>query len=283
MKYLLFTLLLTVSFTACHRAQQAKTEDGRGKLFIIGGGSRPMPMMQRMLEEAGLDAGGYIVILPMASSEPDSAVFYVSKQFHELGIHQIADFRLSPEPEMPQQRLDSILNASLIFITGGDQNRFMEAISGTPAIEAIRQCYLNGGMIAGTSAGAAVMSQKMITGNELKRTDYRETFRTIEADNIELGTGLGLLATAIVDQHFVWRSRHNRLITAVIENPGFKGIGIDEATAILVKGNTAEVVGESQVIVYENPDRTFSISENEKLGVRYLTMQVLLPGEKFRL
>jgi cyanophycinase len=283
MKHLLFTLLLALPFSACHQNPQAVDDDNQGSLFIIGGGSRPVPMMQRMIEEAGLDLDGYVVILPMASSEPDTSVFYISKQLRELGIHQIADFRLSPEVETPQHRLDSIINARLIYIAGGDQNRFMEAIKDPPAIEAIRQCYLNGGMIAGTSAGAAVMSQKMITGNELKRSDYRETFRTIEAENIELGTGLGFVTTAIIDQHFVWRSRHNRLITAVIENPGLKGIGIDEATAILVKGNTAEVVGESQVIVYENPDKTFNSSESGKLGARYLRMQVLLPGEKFRL
>jgi cyanophycinase len=171
----------------------------------------------------------------------------------------------------------------LIYITGGDQNRFMEVVAGTAVEEAIKSCFRNGGMIAGTSAGAAVMSEKMITGNELKQTDYRDTFRTIEADNIELGTGLGLITTAIIDQHFVWRSRHNRLITAVIEHPELKGIGIDEATAILVIGNMAEVVGESQVLVYENTDRSTTVNENQKLGAQHLMLRVLLPGDTFKL
>jgi cyanophycinase len=274
-------ILLLFAVSACQESE--KTDGPQGKLFIIGGGKRPPEMIQRMIREAGLDQDGYIVILPMASSEPDTSVFYASTQFIEQGISRIADFWFTQESEAAASQLDSLVNARLIYITGGDQNRFMEAIAGTAVEEAIKTCYMNGGMIAGTSAGAAVMSEKMITGNELKRQDYRETFRTIEADNIELGTGLGLITTAIIDQHFVWRSRHNRLITATIEHPEIIGIGIDEATAVLVKGNTAEVVGDSQVLVYENPDRSFTINKDEKLGARYLRLRVFLPGESFRL
>ena len=274
-------IFLAFLFSACQESEQ--TDGSQGKLFIIGGGKRPPEMIQRMILEAGLNQGGYIVILPMASSEPDTSVFYAAKQFIEQGASSIADFRFSKDEEPPAARLDSLINASLIYITGGDQNRFMEVVAGTAVEEAIKTCYMNGGMIAGTSAGAAVMSEKMITGNELRKSDYRETFRTIEANNIELGTGLGFLTTAIVDQHFIWRSRHNRLITAIIEHPALIGIGIDEATAILVKGNVAEVIGESQVLVYENPDRSFTINKDEKLGARYLRLRVFLPGESFRL
>jgi cyanophycinase len=275
-----FILLLFV-FSACR--EHEKVSESQGKLFIIGGGKRPPEMIQRMIREAGLDQGGYLVILPMASSEPDTSVFYAAKQFIEQGVSRIADFRFTGNEDPTDERLDSLKNASLIYITGGDQNRFMEIVAGTVIEEAIKTCHNQGGMIAGTSAGAAVMSKKMITGNELKRTDYRETFRTIEANNIELGTGLGFLTTAIVDQHFVWRSRHNRLITAVIEHPELTGIGIDEATAILVIGDTAEVIGESQVLLYENPDKSFTINEAEKLGARYLRLRVFLPGESFKL
>lgn len=273
--------LSAIMLFSCHQNNQPV--ENKGKLFIIGGGKRPPEMIRRMIIEAGLDQIGYIVILPMASSEPDTSVFYTARQFIEQGVNRIADFRFTQETTATPGQLDSLRNASLIYITGGDQCRFMEAIAGTEVETAIKECYHHGNMIAGTSAGAAVMSEKMITGNELKNRDYRETFRTIEAENLELGQGLGFLKTAIVDQHFVWRSRHNRLITAVIENPGTMGIGIDEATAILVKGDMAEVLGESQVLVFENPDKSFHINEQGKLGARYLRLRVLLPGETFRL
>jgi len=279
--FLTILLLVTIILFSCRQTSQ--TPVTTGKLFIIGGGKRPPEMIQRMITEAELDKGGYIVILPMASSEPDTSVYYTAKQFIEHGVTRIADFRFTQELPATPGQLDSLRNASLIYITGGDQNRFMQAVAGTQVEAAIKECYQRGNMIAGTSAGAAVMSEKMITGNELKNRDYRETFRTIEAANLELGQGLGFLKTAIVDQHFVWRSRHNRLITAVIENPGIKGIGIDEATAILVKGNMAEVVGESQVLVFDNPDKSFRTNEQGKLGARYIRLQVLLPGESFKL
>lgn len=274
--------ILSILFTGCSDNENPSIQ-AKGRLFIIGGGKRPPEMIARLISESGLDQGGYLVVLPMASTEPDTAVFYTAAQFVEQGITNIADFRFGKEfPANPQQ-LDSLRNASLIYITGGDQNRFMEAVAGTPVEEAIKYCFLKGGTIAGTSAGAAVMSEKMITGNELKRTDYRETFRTIETRNIELGAGLGLITTVIVDQHFVWRSRHNRLITAVIENPEIKGIGIDEATAILVHENIAEVIGESQVLVFENPEKNSVVNAAGKLGAKNLKLHVLLPGDKFRL
>ncbi|MBE0639334.1 MAG: cyanophycinase [Bacteroidales bacterium] len=274
-------IILAILFNACNHAET--TDEPKGKLFIIGGGKRPSAMIQRMIREAGLDRGGFIVILPMASSEPDTSVFYATKQFKEQGINNIAGFCFSKEAMATPGQIDSLEKAALIYITGGDQNTFMDIVAGTTIEQAIKTCFCNGGMIAGTSAGAAVMSEKMITGNELKQTDYRDTFRTIEADNIELGTGLRLITSAIIDQHFVWRSRHNRLITAVIEHPELKGIGIDEATAILVIGNTAEVVGESQVLIYENSDRVSITDENGKFGAPQLTLRVLLPGDTFRL
>lgn len=280
--YRLIFILLTLSvlFSACFDPLATQTE---GKLFIIGGGKRPFEMIKRMITESGLDKGGYLVVLPMASTEPDTAVFYAAAQFKEHGILNIIDFRFNRDLNANPQQLDSLRNADLIYITGGDQSRFMEAISGTPVEEAIKFCYRKGGTIAGTSAGAAVMSEKMITGNELKQSDYRETFRTIEADNIELGVGLGLVTSAIIDQHFVYRSRHNRLITAVIENPDLRSIGIDEATAILVTGKTAEVIGESQVLVFENPKKKFVVNAAGKLGAKDLKLHVLLPGDRFML
>ncbi len=76
------------------------------------------------------------------------------------------------------------------------------------------------------------------------------------------------------------RSRHNRLISAIIEYPDLQGIGIDESTAILVKGKDAEVVGMSQVLVYANPSRSKKVKSG-KLGARGLTLNIYLPGEHF--
>jgi cyanophycinase len=279
------TVLLSIIFfsiiSSCH-FNQPKQPAISGSLFIIGGGSRPPELVNRMIKEAGLNEKGYVVILPMASALADSAIIWSGEQFLENGLQDVAGFNFEANQPVKTEWLDSIRNASLIFISGGDQNKFMEIVGGTEIATAISDAYTRGAMIAGTSAGAAVMSHLMITGNELRNPEYTSTFKTIESNNLELSNGLGFIQSAIIDQHFIWRSRHNRLLTAVIENPEMMGIGIDESTAILVKGNMAEVVGSSQVVVFSNPERSFT-ENNGKIGARNIRLDIYLPGEIFAL
>jgi len=259
----------------------AKDPPPAGKLIIIGGGARPDALVDRIIDEAGLRAGGYAIILPMSSQEPDSAVYYAQRQFVAKGVKSMVGVNFVKGEVLRKEKLDSVRYARLIYISGGDQNRFMDIVRGTEIEAAIREAYQKGSVVSGSSAGAAVMSRVMITGNELKHPDYASTFKNIESDNIETKPGLGLLRQAIVDQHFVRRNRHNRLISATIEFPELKGIGIDESTAILVRGNEVEVIGESQVLIYENPKRS-KVVKNGKLGGE-LMLTILLPGDRFSL
>ena len=256
--------------------------NSKGKLFIIGGGSRPTSMVDRIIKESGLDKGGYGIILPMSSAEPDSAIYYAKGQFTKQGIDKIYGLQFVKDEKLTKVKLDSIRNAKLIYISGGDQNRFMEIVGGTDIETSIHDAYDRGSLVGGTSAGAAVMSKIMITGTELKHADYASTFKSIEADNIETKTGLGMITNVIIDQHFVKRSRYNRLISAIIEFPDMTGIGIDESTAILVKGNDIEVVGASQVIVLKNTEHSLQ-KYNDKLGAKGIMMNIYLPGETFTL
>jgi cyanophycinase len=252
----------------------------KGKLIIIGGGSRPDSLVERIIQESGLRTGGYCVILPMSSEDPDSSVYYASQQFLEKGITKLYGFNFKKDQPIKASWIDSIRTANLIYITGGDQARFMNIAAGTEIETAIHDAYQKGCVISGTSAGAAVMSKLMITGNELKHKEYSATFQTIEPDNIEIKPGLGLLTDVMIDQHFLIRSRHNRLLTAVIEHPDMTCIGIDESTAILVDGKDVEVLGDSQVLVYRNAAKSKTV-KNQKLGTRNLSVDVYLPGEKF--
>jgi cyanophycinase len=283
MKIISFYVLVIIAVISINPVFGAeKKHKTKGKLFIIGGGNRPVGMINRLIDEAGLRDGGYIFILPMASEEADSAIIWSGEQFLKKGIINVTGFNFKADIVPEQKWLDSLENASLIYISGGDQARFMKVISGSPVFNAIHNAFEKGAVIAGTSAGAAVMSSKMITGNELRYPEYHETFKRIESNNIEFAKGLGLLDNAIIDQHFVMRSRHNRLLTAVLENPEMPGIGIDEATAILVKGSEAEVVGNSQVIVFRNKGKGSNTAGN-KLGSRKIVLDIYLPGEKFRI
>lgn len=253
----------------------------QGKLFIIGGGDRPNSLTQRMFDEAGITKSDYVVILPMASSEPDSAVIFSSDQYEAMGYKRGVGFDSNSLKR--SSALDSLSKAKLIFISGGDQARFMKEVLNTPIETAIKKAFAKGGMIAGTSAGAAVMSKKMITGNELKQPESDSPFKTIEAGNVEVTQGLGLLDEGIiVDQHFVKRKRLNRLISVLLENPKKICIGIDESTALLVKKNKAEVVGSSQILVLRNKNKVIK-TESGLLGAEKIQLDVFLPGQKFNI
>jgi cyanophycinase len=224
----------------------------------------------------------YMIILPMSSEDPDSSIIFAKEDFAAIGIKKVVGYNFTENSPVTQSSIDSIVNAKLVFITGGDQTRFMKIVGKGPIYKAIHDAYKNGSTIAGTSAGAAVMSKKMITGNALKYPEYTGKYPTIEPENIEITEGLGLITNIIVDQHFIKRQRLNRLLAVVLENPEETCIGIDESTAIIVSGNTFTVAGENQVIVLQNPKKNKKIAGN-LLGGRGLTIEILLPGEKWKI
>ena len=252
-----------------------------GKLFIIGGGKRPPQMIKTMLTEAEITEGDYIALLPWASGEPDSSSFYAKKQFVNVGQNHFLD--IQPSDLASQEKKDSLLKAKLIYIPGGDQRNFMEIAEAYGYDSLLHLAYKQGAMIAGTSAGAAIMSKIMITGTAFKEKEYHPTFRSLETENLETENGLGLLPeNIIIDQHFVTRSRYNRLLTAIIEKPSLTGWGIEEATAALVIDDTVTVVGDYQIVVFKNESKE-SKQQNGLLGEDKITLSIYLPGEKFPL
>ena len=283
---LLFFLPLSCSNPEAPKSGQPSTDAPApsGKLFIIGGGKRPPALVRALVKASGIDRTGHAIILPMSSSEPDTAAYYAIRQFTDMGLQRDKFRSVNFEKgRYSLSAVDSIRQATLIYITGGDQNKFMEVVAGSPVYDAIHEAYQKGATIAGTSAGAAVMSEQMITGNEYRHPEYTGDFRTIESENMEISRGLGLLTTAIIDQHFIWRMRMNRLITVVLDHPEQAGIGIDESTAILVEnGRVATVYGGYQVIALRHPSARTSVQDS-LLGGRGLRLDVLLPGDTLHL
>jgi cyanophycinase len=277
---ILAIIAIAISLTCC--IEKRDHVKSTGKLFIIGGGDRTDAMMNELVDLAGVRNSGYIYILPMASSVPDSSIFWAKEDFNVTGIKKVSGYNFLPGVTPPKAQLDSLRNAKLIYICGGDQSRFMSVVINSPLMDALHVAYKNGAVISGTSAGAAVMSKKMITGNQLKHKVTEAGFVTIESDNIEITEGLGFLADAIIDQHFIKRQRLNRLVSAAIENPEELCVGIDESTAIIVDGDFATVTGIHQVIVIKNTGKVKNIKDG-LLGTEGLQLSVYLPGQKFRL
>jgi len=246
-------LFLSLFFASFVLLANGQNNAAKGNLFIIGGGNRSDALMKEMLSTAALKANDYIVVLPMASEIPDSGFKTLAAQLKKLDQKVIRNFNFSKHDVNDKKWVDSLAGAKLIYILGGDQSRFMKSVLNTPVYTAIHKAYQSGATIAGTSAGAAVMSKYMITGKQLLDTVYKETFNKLWDKNIEFSLGMGLLENTIIDQHFLKRNRYNRLISALSAHPDLICVGIDESTAIIVHGNKATVAGESQVIRLANP------------------------------
>ncbi len=279
MRYYL-TILTALLIVCLVQAQQGAKP--KGKLFIIGGGDRPPSLMQALVKTSGLSPKDYVVVLPMSSANPDRAYEYFKADLEPFCRNAIVNFNFTPERVNDQSWLDSLQKAKLIFITGGDQDRFMKAVQNTAVYQAIHRAYQQGATIGGTSAGAAVMSEHMITGHELQDTVYRSTFNKLRDKNIEFKLGLGLLTSAVIDQHFIVRSRYNRLLSALARFPSLNCIGIDEETAIIVDGSVATVTGERQVVVMKKPEEIKAL-ETGLIKVKDMQFSIYTAGDSFQL
>jgi cyanophycinase len=276
------SLGLAMLLTSCDQktSDNLNFKEPKGKLFIIGGGSRDSSLMVQLIEESGWQAGDWISICPMASRW-DSAYISMNNEFRLYTQSTIRCIKVDSNTVKNPATLDSLRQSKIIYLNGGDQSVFMKHIAGTDFKKVINEAYKNGATIAGTSAGAALMSENMLTGEQLKQKEYASAVPVIWQNNIEIKEGLGFLDSVIVDQHFVVRSRHNRLISAVLDNPKFIGIGIDEATAIIVKGDSATVAGESVVLVYSNP-KGISKRGADVVSAQSLQLNMYMAGDRFR-
>jgi cyanophycinase len=252
----------------------------RGQLLIIGGGDKPLTVLQQFVAQSHNKP---ILIITSASSDAREAGEDMVQQLAQAGCSSSSWRHLdTPAIANSDSIVEMIERAGAVFFTGGDQDRLMNRLLGTRAEKAILQLYFDkAGVIGGTSAGAAVMSRVMITGNELINKDSTNIFTSVQAKNVETKRGFGFLDQVIIDQHFAMRKRHNRLISVVLEHPELPGIGINEDTAIWVYPNLSFCVyGEGPVIIYDaRHARSVRCTEAGKLGGKNLKVDVLLPGD----
>lgn len=255
----------------------AEEESGAtGYLFIIGGGDRPDYLTQKLMDLAG-EEEKHVLIVPFASSEQEMTGAFQKEQFMRLGAASCEVILCGKEDVDKQENIDKLSKANIVFFSGGDQNTLTEYLIGTELLSKIKALYKEGGVIGGTSAGAAVMSRVMITGKEKHESSDNPDFAQIVKDNIVTAEGFGFLNNVIVDQHFVYRKRQNRLFSVLLDNPGFRGIGIDESTAIIVKpNNTFEVAGESSVLVFE----PINLLSNKDMAPVF-TIRILSAGDSY--
>jgi len=253
---------------------------GAGVLIIIGGHEDKEGDRIILGEIARELKGGKLILATVASHEPEGYFESYQRAFAELGVTEVVELYVHDRAEsLNESKLEGLKDAAGIFFTGGDQLRISSQLGDTPIEHRVRQIHERGGVVAGTSAGASVMSDTMLV-----RGSSRESHRI---GDLHMAPGLGLVRDVIIDQHFAERGRIGRLLGAVAQNPRVLGIGIDEDTAIILRGTGFKVIGSGAVYVVDGAGISHSnIAEAELervLSLHDVRMHVLSAGDAYSL
>ena len=262
----------------------SRIPDGKQRGWIIPiGGAEDNESRRRILKRFVQLCGGRdadIVVIPTASRKADTGSRYQDLfQRLEAGRATIVDFA-SREDGQREDYLRQLENASGVFFTGGNQLRISTILGGTSAAKLIRTRNAHGMHVAGTSAGASILSEHMIA--------FGKEGSSPRAGSVRLAPGLGLTNRFIIDQHFRQRDRLGRLVAALAYNPFAIGIGLDEDTAAFIgPDNTLEVEGSGAVTVVDAGDLQFSsmaeAGVNQAVCLLGLTVHLLVAGATFNL
>lgn len=279
-RQVLASAVLVSAAAAAAAAGSAGTPEGH--LLIIGGGARGDAVLGKLVELAG-GSKARIAVFPMASSAPDETGNAYVEELLRAGAASVFALNVTREEADSEVALGKMAGVTGVFFSGGDQVRHTRAQLGSRLLKRIHELYEGGAVVSGTSAGAAVMSRVMITGNET-RPHEQSPFDRVEAEEIVTSEGFALLpGDVIVDQHFVKRRRNNRLMSVVLEAPGRLGLGVNEGTAIWVRPDgTFDVMGDGPVVVYDAGAARVE-RQGYSLAVADLRVHVLGTGSSFDL
>lgn len=247
-------------------AANAQPQPGHGDLIIIGGNFSldADPIWDRMYSTRL--GGRPIGIFGTASSSAQSTAQGLVDDFvgkYGAGAAIILNVTTTNNQADTQAMADLARSCGGFYFAGGDQRRITQALyrtNGEPTLtlEAVLEVYRAGGCVSGSSAGAAVMADPMLTGGtSASALQYGYTFSG--SNGVTLGRGIGFFPGAQFDQHHLVRGRLGRLIVAT-EGSGFdRGYGVDENTALAIDNDTgwADVIGAMGVFVVD-------VSQQEK-------------------
>jgi cyanophycinase len=253
-----------------------------GKLLLIGGGEDKEGDCAILKEFVRLSKGAKarVVVMTVATDHPKESGAEYRKVFRKLGVDDVRVVDVSQrEDAQSEEGLEAIKTATGIFFTGGDQLHITALLGATEMDEAIRQRCEKGTVLAGTSAGAAMMSNSMFVRGSSEISP--------RSGSVELGPGMDFIRGVLIDTHFSARGRMGRLMTAVAHYPQDIGLGIDEDTAILVEGDKFEVFGAGAVTVVDGGAMTFNnlpyVGEGGSLALFDVRVHVVPGGCGFRL
>ncbi len=262
-----------------------KTPKPKGTLIPIGGAEDKKDKKEilcRVIKETG-KKNPKICLITLATNLPKEVAKDYKDAFKDIGHTQISIIHYEKHSEADTSKnIDAIKKCDLVLFSGGDQLKLSSLLGGTKLLETIKTRYYDEAkfVIAGTSAGAAAMSDTMIISGSSKDAMIK--------GELELTNGLDFINSVFIDTHFTERGRFGRIIQTVTCNPGVLGIGLGEDTAIVVyKGEELEVIGSGLVIIADGTEIKYTDlterSYGESITVEGIRMHVLGQGKCFLL
>jgi cyanophycinase len=252
----------------------------QGALIAIGGHEDKEGAKVILKEVVRRMQGDILVLATVASHQPEGYYEMYHKAFGELGIKEVRELYVDERSQTTEpEKLVLFDGAAGVFFTGGDQLRISSQIGDTPIERQVRDILKRGGVVAGTSAGASMMSDTMLV-----RGRGQESYRI---GDLSMAPGMGLVRNMVIDQHFAERGRFGRLLGAVAHNPRILGVGLDEDTAAIIEGDMISVIGRAAVYVVDGDDVTHTnVAEAEAdyaLSMHNVRLHVLTEGDGFNL
>ena len=235
---------------------------GKGTLIAIGGNEdrkHKLEVLRRVIEE-GKGSDTYVEVVTTASTIPRELERTYERAFNKIGVYKFDAINIAYRDEAFNERyIERVKKADVVFFTGGDQLRLTNILGDSDFLKAVRERYDDGAVIAGTSAGAAALSDTMIYRGESK-------FGLVK-NNVSMRRGFEFAENIAFDTHCIGRGRILRLFQAVAQNPDNVGIGLSEDTAIVLHDeHVMEVIGNGTVIVVEGSHLKKSNIDNIRTG-----------------
>ncbi|MFN8653938.1 MAG: cyanophycinase [Gemmatimonadales bacterium] len=261
---------------------QVPEGETRGYIIPVGGAeakAHDSPILRRFAKLSG-GKKARIVIIPTASLMEDTGRRY-EQVFDSMGVHSATSLPFEERRDCEDTGMLATLDeATGVFLTGGNQLRLATHLGGTPVAKKLRLLNAAGVPVAGTSAGAAFLSEHMIASGDEGASP--------RAGSVTLAPGLGLTNRVVIDQHFRQRDRLGRLLTALAYNPFAIGLGLDEDTAAFIApDNTVEVVGSGAITIIDPAGLEFSSMDlaqrNDPVCMLGVRMHILIQGATFNL
>jgi cyanophycinase len=253
----------------------------RTGILILIGGAEDKEGDCTILRQFVRLAGGRrarIVVMTVATSHPDEVGERYTGVFNRIGAGKIRTVDVSSRDDVhSEESLAAIRKATGVFFTGGDQLHITALLGGTVMDKILHDRYHEGLVLAGTSAGAAMMSNSMIIGGSAEASPQME--------GVKMAPGMEFIIGAAIDTHFSQRGRHGRLLTAVAHYPHDLGIGLDEDTAVIFHENALEVLGSGCATIFDLGAVTYTnlpeLTERDNLALFDIRLHVLPSGYCF--